>query len=171
MSGKLSDNKQRDIFNPMLVDFIDMNHELVLLAEKIDWKYFEKEFAPLYSKAGMPDVPLRTILGCLLLKQLYNVGDEKMPEMWVSNPYMQYFCGESYFQHCFPFDPSDFVHFRKRLGEEGIEKIFAYSVKLHEGAVKKSKMVLSDTTVREYNRTLVRTDEKSSISITGRISL
>ena len=118
MLGKLSDNKQRDIFNPMLIDFIDMNHELVLLAEKIDWSYFEKEFAPLYSKVGMPSVPLRTMLGCLLLKQLYNVGDEKMPEMWVSNPYMQYFCGESYFQHSFPFDPSDFVHFRKRLGKE-----------------------------------------------------
>lgn len=159
MLGKLSDNKQRDIFNPMLVDFIDMNHELVLLAEKIDWKYFEKEFAPLYSKVGMPSVPLRTILGCMLLKQLYNVGDEKIPEMWVSNPYMQYFCGESYFQHCFPFDPSDFVHFRKRLGEKGLEKIFAYSVKLHEGTVKKSKMVLSDTTVQENNTTFP-TDSK-----------
>ncbi len=66
------------------------------------------------------------------------------------NPYMQYFSGESHFQHKFPCDPSDFVHFRKRIGEEGIEKIFTYSVELH-GEKTKSKMVLSDTTVQENN--------------------
>ena len=37
----------------------------------------------------------------------------------------------------FPFDPSDFVHFRKRVGEEGNGKIFAYSVKLHGAEVPK----------------------------------
>ena len=59
-----------------------------------------------------------------------------------------------FFEHRFPFDPSDFVHFRKRVGEEGIEKIFAYSVKLHGKDVpKSSKIVLSDTTVQENNTT------------------
>jgi IS5 family transposase len=36
----------------MLVDFIDNRHELVLLTEKIDWDYLEKEFSPLYTKIG-----------------------------------------------------------------------------------------------------------------------
>ena len=31
-----------------------MNHELALLADRIDWRYSEKEFAPLYSKTGCP---------------------------------------------------------------------------------------------------------------------
>jgi len=58
------------------------------------------------------------------------------------------------FEHKFPFDPSDFVHFRKRIGETGFEKIFAYSVKMHgEDAGKKSKWHLSDTTVQENNTT------------------
>ena len=35
--------------------------------------------------------------------------------------YFQYFCGGVFFEHKFPFDPSDFVHFRKRVGEEGME--------------------------------------------------
>jgi len=48
--------------------------------------------------------------------------------------------------------PSDFVHFRKRIGEEGIEKIFAHSVSLH-GKSAKDKQVLSDTTVQENNTT------------------
>ncbi len=65
---------------------------------------------------------------------------------------MQYFCGESHFQHKFPCDPSDFFHFRKGIGEEGIESIFTHSVELH-GPQAKSKMVLSDTTVQENNVT------------------
>ncbi|MBB3893793.1 IS5 family transposase [Bacteroides pyogenes] len=36
MLGKLSEKGQRDLFRPMLKDFIDMGHELVLLADKID---------------------------------------------------------------------------------------------------------------------------------------
>ncbi|MFT7592229.1 MAG: IS5 family transposase [bacterium] len=58
----------------------------------------------------------------------------------------------AYFEHKFPCDPSDFVHFRKRLGESGIEKIFAYSVLLH-GKAAKEKVTLSDTTVAENNTT------------------
>jgi IS5 family transposase len=33
------------------------------------------------------------------------------------------------FDHQFPFDPSDFAHFCKRIGESGFEKIFEYSVR------------------------------------------
>lgn len=37
------------MFRPLLEDFIDMNHELVLLSNSIDWSYFEKEFSIYYS--------------------------------------------------------------------------------------------------------------------------
>ncbi len=89
-----------------------------------------------------------------VLKHLYNLGDERIPEVWVCDIYFQYFCGGEFFEHTFPFDPSDFVHFRKRVGEEGKEKIFAYSVRLHGKEVsKKTNFVLSDTTVQENNTT------------------
>jgi IS5 family transposase len=47
------------------------------------------------------------------------------------------------------------VHFRKRIGESGFEKIFSYSVRLHEGErkSKQEKWHLSDTTVQENNTT------------------
>ena len=152
MLGKTKDQKQRDLFHPMLVDFIDMSHELVLLANKIDWQYFENEFAPLYSNVGKKSMPVRLMVGSLILKRLYDLGDETLVKEWEMNPYMQYFCGESTFKHKFPCDPSDFVHFRKRIGEKGIEKIFIQSVKIH-GKDAMSKMVLSDTTVQENNTT------------------
>jgi len=154
MLGKLPEKIQRDLFRPLLKDFIDMNHELVLLSQAIDWSYFEKEFSPYYSDKGAPSVPIRLMIGCLFLKQLYNLGDERVPEFWVRDAYFQYFCGATFFEHKFPFDPSDFVHFRNRVGEDGIGKIFAYSVRLHGAEVaKKSKFVLSDTTVQENNIT------------------
>ena len=71
MLGK-NPKKLPELFRPMLVDFIDNEHELVLLSDKIDWN----EFEPLYSKVGNPSHPIRFMVGCLLLKHLYNLGDE-----------------------------------------------------------------------------------------------
>jgi transposase, IS5 family len=154
MIGKSPVKSQRDMFRPMLDDFIDMKQELVLLANKIDWDYFEKEFTAYYSDQGAPSVPIRLMVGCMILKHLYNLGDDRIPEVWVRDVYFQYFCGGVFFEHKFPFDPSDFVHFRNRVGEEGMGKIFAYSVKLHGKEVpRRSKFVLSDTTVQENNTT------------------
>ena len=166
MIGKSPNQNQRELFRPLLSDFIDMNHELVLLSQKIDWKYFENEFASLYSNVGQPAMSTRLMVGCLILKQLYNLGDETIALEWKMNPYMQYFCGEAHFQHKFPFDPSDFVHFRKRIGVEGVEKIFSHSVTLH-GSRAKGKMLLSDTTVQENNTTFP-TDAKLAKRIIDR---
>jgi len=93
------------------------------------------------------------MVGCLLLKHLYNLGDETLASAWIMNPYMQHFCGRVFFEHQFPCDPSNFVHFRKRIGEKGIEKIFSYSVRMHDAKTSTSNFVLSDTTVQENNTT------------------
>lgn len=150
----------------MLVDFIDKRHELVLLADKMDWGYFERELSPFYSQLGRPSMPVRLMVGCLLLKRIYNLGDETLAEAWKMNPYMQYFCGMEHFEHGFPCDPSDFVHFRKRIGEQGVGKIFTYSVLIH-GASATGKQVLSDTTVQENNTTFP-TDAKLAKKVIDR---
>jgi IS5 family transposase len=65
------------------------------------------------------------MVGVLMLKHLYNLGDERVPGCWVRDVYFQYFCGGVFFEPEFPCDPSDFVHFRERIGEAGFQKIFA----------------------------------------------
>jgi len=77
---------------------------------------------------------------------LYNLGDETLASAWIMNPYMQYFCRRVFFEHEFPCDPSNFVHFRKRIGEKGIEKKSAYSVRMNDAKTNTSNFVLSDTT-------------------------
>lgn len=164
MIGISPDRTQRDVFRPLLTDFIDPDHELVLLADAIDWQYFAGEFEELYSLVGQPAMPIRFMVGCLLLKPLYNYGDETLAEAWIRDPYMQYFCGEAHFQHQFRCDPSDFVHFRKRIGNQGIQKIFTYSVGMHP-QLAKCKQALSDTTVQENNTTFP-TDGKLAGKVT-----
>jgi IS5 family transposase len=94
-------------------------------------------------------MPKRLMAGVLMLNYLYGLGDEKIPIARESNPYFQYFCGGVFFEHKFPFDPSDFVHFRKRIGEEGVSRIFACSVELHGREVpEQAKSVLPDTAVQ-----------------------
>ena len=96
MIGKTRNQKQSDLFNPLLEDFIDMNHELVLLSKAIDWKNLEEKLSVYYSHTGKPSMPIRLMVSCLLLKRLYNLGDETLAKAWVMNPYMQYFSGEAY---------------------------------------------------------------------------
>jgi IS5 family transposase len=149
------------MFKTVLTSFIHPEHELCHLAKKIDWKALEEEFAPLYGKVGRPSVPIRTIVGLLLLKQMYNLGDETVVERYLENPYWQHFCGEVYFQYKLPFDPSDFVHFRHRIGQEGMTRIFKQSIDLFDKDFirKEVKEVRVDTTVQEKNITFP-TDRK-----------
>ena len=54
---------------------------------------------------------------------------------------------------------SDLVHFRHRIGEKGIAKLFALSVDLYADKVKKAKEVIVGTAVQEKNITF-STDAK-----------
>jgi len=152
MLGKIDKNPQLNMFQTPLEKMINLKHELCLLAEKIDWDNIEKEFSKYYKDIGRPSVPVRNIVGLILLKQIYNQSDESVIERWIENPYWQYFCGETYFQFEQPFDPSDFVHFRDRIGEEGAEKLLKLSIDLF-GKAAQEKEVLIDTTVQEKNIT------------------
>lgn len=158
MVGKSPDQSQKNLFAPVLKEIINPKYPLVILADRIPWSEMEQEFSKLYSRTGTPAMPIRLMVGLLILKRIYNLGDESIVPQWVQNPYFQYFCGESEFQWDFPCDPSDLVHFRKRIGKEGVERIFKLSVDL-QGDDVKSNDVMIDTTVQEKNITFP-TDSK-----------
>ena len=90
MIGKPPVQEQKNMFQPLLKEFINMEHELVLLSEEINWKELEKDFASLYSNTGTPAKPIRLMTGLLILKQLYDLGDETVIESWIQNPYFQF---------------------------------------------------------------------------------
>ncbi len=142
---------------------LDSNDPLVALADTINWEAFDDSFEKYYSDNGRPAKPIRLMVGLLILKQLENLSDENAVLQWKRNPYYQYFCGMTEYQPALPCDPTDLVYFRKRIGSEGAEEIFAMSVKIH-GKDAEEKQVIIDTTVQEKNVTYP-TDGKLAIKM------
>ena len=140
-----------DLFRARLEQIINMKHELVQLAGKIDWDWIDREIAPLYSDKGRPGIATRFVIGLLLLKHVYDLSDEGVCERWVFDPYFQHFTGEEFFQHEFPHERSDLSHWRKRLGDK-LEVLLAESLRVaHQtGALRTRdlKRVTVDTTVQ-----------------------
>ena len=145
-----------DLFRARLEQIINMKHELVQLAGKIDWEWIDGEIAPLYSDKGRPGIETRFVIGLLLLKHIYGLSDEGVCERWVHDPYFQHFTGEEFFQHEFPHERSDLSHWRKRLGDK-LELLLAESLRVahQSGALRTRdlKRVTVDTTVQPKNIT------------------
>jgi IS5 family transposase len=125
---------------------------LYRLANMIPWDQVESWFEDEYAIDGRPAKPVRLMVSLLILKRLYNLGDETVVQEWVQNPYMQYFSGETEFQWELPCEPSDLVHFRNRIREEGVKKILKLSIDLHGKDAQEAEVVI-DTTVQEKNIT------------------
>jgi len=140
-----------DLFRARLEQIINMKHELVQLAGKLDWTWIDGEIAPLYSDQGRPGIETRFVIGLLLLKHIYGLSDEGVCERWVHDPYFQYFTGEEFFQHEFPHERSDLSHWRKRLGDK-LELLLAESLRVANasGALRTKDLarVTIDTTVQ-----------------------
>lgn len=152
MLGKIKPDFQQNLFQTRLTDLINLGHPLIKLADEVAWDKMELEFQNLYSDQGRPSIPIRKIAGLLMIKEMFKESDESVVERWIENPYWQYFTGEYFFQNKQPFDPSEFVHFRKRLKEKGLEFILSQTLALHPEA-KNEKEVQIDTTVMEKNIT------------------
>jgi IS5 family transposase len=158
MKPKKNHQNQGLLFQQRLSDELNPRHELYILAQLIDWEYFEKEFSVIFDKEkGAPAKPIRLIIGILMLQHMYDVSDERAIRVWIENPYWQYFCGYDYLQWKLPLNPSSLCRWRQRLGEEGMEKVLAVTIKtaVEAGAVKASslKTVTVDTTVMPKNIT------------------
>src|SRR6188768_1105874 len=140
-----------DLFRARLEQIINMKHELVQLAGKIDWEWIDGEIAPLYSDKGRPGIETRFVIGLLLLKHIYGLSDEGVCERWVHDPYFQHFTGEEFFQHEFPHERSDLSHWRNRLGDK-LELLLAESLRVahQSGALRTRDLarVTVDTTVQ-----------------------
>jgi IS5 family transposase len=133
---------------------VSHEHPLYQLAEAIDWTRFEAELGPLYAEeVGRPGLPTRLMVGLHYLKYLFDESDESVVEKWVENPYWQFFCGRTYFEHELPCHPTSLVKWRRRLGAAGVEKLLTetLSTAKRQGALgeREIKRVNVDTTVQE----------------------
>ena len=148
-------SKQLSMFSS-LEDMLSHQHPLFQLSNKINWECFENAFSPLYcSTNGRPAHPIRLMCGLLILKHLRNVSDEMVVFQWSENAYYQYFCGGLEFMPKQPCDASELVHFRNRIGEEGMELILAESIRVNTDHDNEDHFdtAFIDSTVQEKNIT------------------
>jgi transposase, IS5 family len=144
--------QMNDFFRSRLTQMINMNHELVQLADRVDWSHIDTQLQPFFANVGRRAIPSRLMVGLHLLKSMYCLSDEAVCERWVENPYYQYFCGEEFFQHRFPIQRSSMTHWRKRVGEDFFQKLLQESLRIafEEKAIKTNQLtrVVVDTTVQ-----------------------
>jgi IS5 family transposase len=141
-----------DLFRARLDQIINMRHELVRLADRIDWDWTDEELADCFSDQGRPAELVRFMIGMLMLKHTYGLSDEQVGERWVHDPYFQYFTGEEFFQHALPHERSGLSHWRKRIGDR-LDILLAETLRVaHDaGALKKADLAKVTTTVQPKN--------------------
>lgn len=87
------------------------------------------------------------------MQHTFALSDEDVVWGWVENPYWQLFCGETWFQHRPPIDPSSLTRWRNRIGEEGLEWMLTQTIKAAESTkvVKPQsyQKIIVDSTVQE----------------------
>lgn len=146
------ETKNDDLFRSRLTQIINTHHELVQLADKIDWTHIDQQIQPFFASEGRPAIPSRFMIGLHILKSMYQLSDEAVCELWVENPYYQYFCGEEFFRHKFPIQRSSMTHWRKRVGESFFETLLQESLRIAfvSKALKTNqlKRIVVDTTVQ-----------------------
>ena len=147
---------QHDLLRSRLDQIIDMGHEKVVLAGRIDWQFLSDQCGQAYSaKPGHPALPTRLMAGLHILKYTDNLSDEEVCARFVENPYYQYFCGEEFFRHDLPLERSSMTRWRQRMGEDALQALLqeslAVAVKLGAARLSDFTQVIVDTTVQEKN--------------------
>jgi IS5 family transposase len=105
---------------------LNPKHELLILAEKIDWERLAEELAPNYSKVGRAGKPIRLMVGAHILKHMHDLSDEDVVKRLNGDIYWMSFCGidEPFATPDWtPLDASTMTYFRKRIGSAGVNKI------------------------------------------------
>ena len=117
----------------------------VKMAKLLDWDRLAAVYSQNFSSTmGAKGIDARIIIGALIIKHIEAKDDRGTIDAIKENPYMQFFLGFDHFSSEPVFDPSLFVHIRKRLGNEDFVKmnqaIIAKALNLNEkDKVKKNR--------------------------------
>ncbi len=153
MRPKKPEPSSHDLFRSSLEAILDSEHELIRLAELIDWDRFDDACGRYYhDHKGRRGLRTRLMVGLHLIKHMKGLSDEELGAVWVENPYFQAFCGETHFRLRLPFDRSSMPRWRKRIGADEMELLLAetLSVAVQTGAVSERQLsrITVDTTVQ-----------------------
>lgn len=138
------------------------NHPLRILSQIADFSQMDEDLKHLYSKKGQRAHSPSMMIRISLLKELYNISDERVIQMIKENIPARMYAGIS-LESKVP-DPSDLTYFRQRLGEDNFQHLFDEVLKLAgKNGLKLGDVLLIDATHTEAKinqRTQNRTKDK-----------
>lgn len=147
---------QMSLISGLLESRLDPEHELLVLANKIDWDTIETSLKPFYKLRGRRAKKVRLMVGLHLLKHRFDLSDEDVVQNLSENLYWMAFCGLdgelTSTTWTKALDASTMTNFRKRIGAKGVALI--------EGVIRNQliaerqispKVHLVDTTAMEKN--------------------
>lgn len=136
-----------------MVPDVDHNHEVIKIADAIDWASLSDRLAKFYCPDnGRPTKPSRAKVGLLMLKHLNGISDESVVDMLKRDLYAQYLCDVSLKEAQKFINPSSLTYFRKQIGPEGVKTIeteVLNTLKKHK--IMRGRRLVTDTTVMPVN--------------------
>lgn len=109
-----------------LQELLDPKHNLIKLAEQINWEDIHDQLRSYYSNAGRRGHCIRLMVGLHILKHMYNISDDDCADRLRSDLYWMYFCGiepNMLKDKHFILDGATMTKFRNRIGEKGFQII------------------------------------------------
>ena len=109
-----------------LQELLDPTHDLVNLADVIDWQEIHNRLAPYYSLVGRRGLPIRLMVGLHILKNKENMSDEKCSDRIRSDLYWMFFCGvdsdslRGKYKHL---NSATLTKFRGRISDKGFSEV------------------------------------------------
>ena len=136
-----------------MVPEVDKNHEVIKIADAIDWASLSDRLAKFYcSNNGRPTKPSRAKVGLLILKHLNGLSDENVVDMLKRDLYAQYLCDVSLKEAQKFINSSSLTYFRKQIGPEGVKLIEAEVLNtLKKNKIMRGRRLITDTTVMPVN--------------------
>ena len=136
-----------------MVPEVDHNHEVIKIADAIDWASLSERLAKFYCPDnGRPTKPSRAKVGLLMLKHLNGLSDENVVDMLKRDLYAQYLCDVSLKEAQKFINPSSLTYFRKQIGPEGVKLIEAEVLNtLKKTKIMRGRRLVTDTTVMPVN--------------------
>ena len=145
---------QLTFFSKPLDQQLDHSNRYVELSNKIDWNAICSDIKQYFcADMGRASYPIRLMVGLNIVKHIENISDASVLQMYLENPYVQFFCGAAEFQTEIPCTDTTMTNFRKKIGEAGCKAILTASVKIHDLGIDNKDVaeVVFDTTAQCKN--------------------
>ena len=134
----ISTKKQQSL-NLFPMHLLKKNDEWITLTNLIPWFEIENLFTDLFKATGRNALPIRVIIGSLIIQTKLGLTDRDTVDTISRTPVYQYFLGLNDFDPEYKFDFTNLCKYRAKIGIDIAKEMIEVLIKEHKLKVKDSK--------------------------------